>query len=810
LLSISNNQQNLKIMKKQVLSFIALSALALSFSNASAQSELQVIHNCADPAAATVDIYVNGVNAIDDFAFRTATPFINLPSGTPLNIGVAPGNSTSANDTLVNFTVTLAAGEKYVAIASGVLDPFQFAANPTGNNTGFGLTILTPALNMSQQMGNVDLAVNHGSTDAPAVDVIARGVATLVDDAAYGDVTSYLEIPAGSYILDITPANDNSTIVASFEADLTTLAGGAGVVFASGFLDPSANQNGEAFGLFVAFPNGSVAALPSVSQARLQVIHNAADPGAASVDVYVDGALAIPGFAFRTATPFLDLPAGVPVNIGIAGPNSTSANDTLVNFTVVLENGQTYVAIANGVLVPGAFAANPDGRPTGFTLFISDDIRESASITADVEFIAVHGATDAPTVDVLARNITTLVDDAAYSDITGYINVPPSSYILDVTPGNDNSVIVASYIADLSGLAGGTAVVFASGFLDPASNQNGPAFGLFAALTDGTVIPFAATSQARLQAIHNAADPAATSVDVYVDGALAIPGFAFRTATPFLDVPAGVTVNIGIAPGGSTGVNDTLVNFPVVFENGQKYVAIANGVLNPASFAANPDGRPIAFTLLLQDDIRESAVNAGEVDFRVVHGSTDAITVDVQVSGGPILVDDAAYTDITPYLSVPAASYILEITPGNNNSVIVATYVADLTALAGGSAVIFASGFLDPAANQNGPSFGIWATLTDGTTFPLPVFTSINELSQSGNLDIYPNPVSAGSQVYFTSDGDSEVSVEILNINGQVLKTFSVSNNESSAIETTGLSSGVYMIRTFTNKNISVSRLVIR
>ena len=39
--------------------------------------------------------------------------------------------------------------------------------------------------------------------------------------------------------------------------------GASGVVVASGFLDPTSNSNGEAFGLFVALPSGGdLVALP--------------------------------------------------------------------------------------------------------------------------------------------------------------------------------------------------------------------------------------------------------------------------------------------------------------------------------------------------------------------------------------------------------------------------------------------------------------------------------------------------------------------------------------------------------------------
>ncbi len=792
-------------MKKQFRNLFVAGLFSIGALPVFGQAEIQIIHNAADPAADTVDIYVNGALTLDDFAFRTATPFLTVPSGTTLDIGVAAGNSTSVNDTLKNFSVTLMMGQRYVAIANGVLDPLSFAANPDAQSTAFTLFIQDNIRNVGDSVNLVDFIAVHGASDAPTVDVIARNVATLVDDASYGAITPYISVPPSSYTLDVTPAA-GSPIVASFTADLSGLAGGSAIVFASGFLDPSSNQNGAAFGLFAALANGTVVEFPAVSTARLQVIHNAADPAATLVDVYVNGSILLDDFAFRTATPFVDVPAGVLLNIGVAPGTSTSAADTLKNFEVTLANGGTYLAVANGVLNPASFAVNPDGASTAFTLFLQDQMKESATNGTEVDFRAVHGSSDAPTVDVIARNVATLVDDASYSAITPYISVPAASYTLDVTPAT-GSPIVASFTADLSTLGGGSAVVFASGFLDPTTNQNGPAFGLYAALANGTVVAFPPTSVARLQVIHNAADPAAAAVDVYVNGSILLDDFAFRTATPYIDVPAGVLLNIGVAPGSSTSAADTLKNFEVTLANGGEYIAVANGVLNPASFSVNPDGTSTAFTLFLQDQMREAATTGTDVDFRVIHGASDAPTVDVLV-GASILVDNASYSNITPYLSVPAADYTLDITPGNDNSTIVASFNAPLTALGGGSAVVLASGFLDPAANQNGAAFGLIAVLADGTVILLNNTTGIEENNETSKFNLYPNPASEMIRIEPTITTLESV-VEITNALGQIVKTNTLTNS-TLIIPVNELSKGMYFVKVQNEKSKTVSKLIIQ
>lgn len=223
--------------------------------------------------------------------------------------------------------------------------------------------------------------------------------------------------------------------------------------------------------------------------AGVQVIHNSPDPAAAVVDVYVGPDLALDDFAFREATPVIDLPAGVEITLGIAPGSSTGAGDAIATFPVTLTAGETYVVMATGVL-GGSLPGNPEGIDTAFTLEVFAPLTTSAA-AGEVGLLAYHGAPDAPTVDVVAVDVGVLVDDLAYRAYSGTISVPAADYVLQVTPGDDNGTVVASFEAPLSGLGGGTAVVFASGFLTGAGL---PEFGLFAALTDGTVLELGSPS----------------------------------------------------------------------------------------------------------------------------------------------------------------------------------------------------------------------------------------------------------------------------------------------------------------------------
>ena len=321
-------------------------------------------------------------------------------------------------------------------------------------------------------------------------------------------------------------------------------------------------------------------ALPAAAQVNLQVIHNSASVGLAEeVDIYVNGALTLDDFAFRTATPFLELPANTDLAVAVAPSSSTSADDAIFSQTFNLPGG-AYQLVATGLPAASNYEPNPDGIATGFQLLAGLDALQSTSRVDTVAVRVIHGATDAPTVDILENGVLTF-NDLAYTDVSGYDFVDAAPVRLTVTTADGD--FVAAYDADLSGAAGAAVTVLASGFLTPLNDRNGPAFGLLAVFADGTtaLLPEAGPDGARLQVIHNAPDPAAAIVDVYVNGERLLDDFAFRTATPFVDVPAGTDLSVAVAPGTSSSVADAVYTQVFNLPAGSSTQLVASGVLNP-------------------------------------------------------------------------------------------------------------------------------------------------------------------------------------------------------------------------------------
>jgi hypothetical protein len=167
---------------------------------------------------------------------------------------IQPANSTDTTNALARFTYNLTDGGKYILIANGIVSGSGYSPVKP-----FDIYVFGEAREEATQSTNTDVLVFHGSTDAPVIDVIEvlAGAGTIVDNLGYGEFAGYLELPTANYQLNITDET-GSTVVATFNAPLADLGleGQALTLVASGFLDPSMNSNGPAFGLFAVLPEG--------------------------------------------------------------------------------------------------------------------------------------------------------------------------------------------------------------------------------------------------------------------------------------------------------------------------------------------------------------------------------------------------------------------------------------------------------------------------------------------------------------------------------------------------------------------------
>jgi hypothetical protein len=187
-----------KIRKLIVLGLAAaLMALALipsAFAQAGT-AKVRVIH--ASPDAPAVDVYVNGTVALTNVPFFTASDYLDLPAGS-YRVQVAP-TGQPASAAVIDATATIEAGKAYTIAATGLVADIE--------PTIFVDDLTAPAA------GNAKVRVYHLSPDAPAVDVKPAGGAALISGLAFPEASDYLEVPAGSYDLQVTPAGDSAVVI---------------------------------------------------------------------------------------------------------------------------------------------------------------------------------------------------------------------------------------------------------------------------------------------------------------------------------------------------------------------------------------------------------------------------------------------------------------------------------------------------------------------------------------------------------------------------------------------------------------------
>lgn len=162
------------------------------------------------PDTPPVDVFINGGKVLANVPFTAISNYLNLATGTyniKIFASVANGQGTPA----IEANVTVATGKDYTIAALGKL------ANITA-----GVYLDD---NTRPAAGKARLRVIHASPDAPAVDIaVANGGPVLVPNLSFKDASGYLELPAGSYNLEVRVAG---TSTVAYTIPTLNLKGGA-------------------------------------------------------------------------------------------------------------------------------------------------------------------------------------------------------------------------------------------------------------------------------------------------------------------------------------------------------------------------------------------------------------------------------------------------------------------------------------------------------------------------------------------------------------------------------------------------------
>ena len=194
----------------------------------------------------------------------------------------------------------------------------------------------------------------HMSPNAPNVDVYVDGDAVL-EDVSFGDISGYLELDAGTYTVEITPAGDPDTTV--FNGDVPVEAETDYTVAAIGEVGDDVDQSFEA--LVLEDDNSD----PGDDTARVRAVH--ASPDAPAVDITADGEVLFDGVAFGESDS-VEVPAG-DYTLEVRGDTEENDGDVVGEFDVSLAGGAAYTAFAAGYLEPD------DEADPAFDLLVTQD-----------------------------------------------------------------------------------------------------------------------------------------------------------------------------------------------------------------------------------------------------------------------------------------------------------------------------------------------------------------------------------------------------------------------------------------------------
>ncbi len=206
---------------------------------------------------------------------------------------------------------------------------------------------------------------------------------------------------------------------------------------------------------------------------------------------------------------------------------------------------------------------------------------------------------------------------------------------------------------------------------------------------------------------HNAADLALSSVDVWVNGALAADNLDFQTCTGYMTVPAETSAYVVVSNAASVDDTDPIFSTNLTLDPSKDYLVIATGIYSESGYTPAP-----AFELVVHETMMTST-GSGIWSILTFGGATDQVTVDLEyLTEGTTLFNDITYGAFhgTGYVEAEAGNISVDMTDDTGNNSL-GQYCLQLPFIGPAAITLVSSGFVNPAENSNGAPFG-WYFVT--------------------------------------------------------------------------------------------------
>lgn len=179
-------------------------------------ARVRVVH--ASPDAPAVDVCADGAELFTGAAFPAATDYAEVPAAT-YAVAVVAANAGCDSAAVIEADLPLAADSDTTVVALNTLENIE--------------PLVLSDDNSDPMAGMAKVRFVHASPDAPTVDITLADGTTLFDDIAFRGVGDYLQVPGGTYDLQV---RDETGAVVVLELPGVEIPTGAVVtVYAIGF-----------------------------------------------------------------------------------------------------------------------------------------------------------------------------------------------------------------------------------------------------------------------------------------------------------------------------------------------------------------------------------------------------------------------------------------------------------------------------------------------------------------------------------------------------------------------------------------------